>query len=130
MTDQLIAVAGAKNPDGSYVLPDATGVRAHCDYEDVSYPEYRAHGKTCKCQGRGWNASRDLAVYLSMPDLFHHIEIDWENGIATVVLTPNECSSDESGLPWGRSNDLLRAVADALARALVAQGAKFGGTGT
>ena len=71
-SDTLVRVAGAKNANGSYALPDGTGVRVTCWRPADAYsPSWcnecdrwldEGCDTQCSCQGRGWNASMDLAV--------------------------------------------------------------------
>lgn len=111
-----------------FALSDATGVREkcpECSGDGILYDVTIGDFTTCRdCQGRGWDASTDLVVVidclieLGFQPLF---ERDHVGRCITVLY-------QDTVHPWGDGGDAdtwLESGYIALARALVAQGAKL-----
>ena len=123
MVDQLTQVAGAKSPDGSYALPE--DVRVKCP---PTVWGTCLHIRSDPCQGRGWNASTDLAVWLGTCPPSTNVEFWFPSTTATAMLRRRggrvRCNyTDARGCAYGDGTGCLEAFVSARARALVAQGA-------
>jgi len=144
MTDQLIAVAGATveclhcqggvsgNLDTTVVppsfkpcvvckegrvpaLPDVVRVKCPCRLVPVGAKYHKIYPGEPDCQGRGWNPSTDLAVWMGV---VRKSRPSRTAGTVLAVIT--------AWLYGLVDRDLLDVVVSALGCALVAQGAKLG----
>lgn len=110
-----------------YALPDKTGVRVKCShcggrgYQKFFWYDEPTTPLCASCHGRGWNASRNLAVWL---DLLPDAEIKRrEPNCGLGEWTHMVSLGLDHGFGVGMS--YLEALTKPLARALVAQGAKL-----
>lgn len=121
---KLVAVAGAKNSDGSYALSSAVRELCGDEYETMPFGEVMKLpvGSRCPtCRGRGWNPSKDLAVWIKAANaLGLHVGF-WPQPSVIFVEGPGE-GDNRQGKGYGEP---FEGLVNALANALVAQGAKL-----
>ena len=119
------AVGLAKNPDGSWALPEMQE-RCGCCHATDGEPDYcglpLGSGPCVPCHGSGWVAKHDLEVLLAA--------IDEAGLLVSIRNTPSMTMARwevELGDEPVYSDSLKQALLRAVAQALVAQGAELRG---
>ena len=81
-------------PSGGHI-PRFPTLREPCFYEEINYPEYKAHSVTCRCSGRTWvPVQHDVAErLLGIP-----YEVRFVGDYADVRLHENSQDYSSSGL--------------------------------